>query len=259
MVEGQQPHNSVEETQQAKLISVNPSTTPSQEDVEERQLVQNVVDENPGVPANGRTIENTIKATDQSENLVQETDLKNFQQEELKGDMARVRETTQTGLRDMFNAAVQKQQNFINKIQGSPSGDDTANNFPNSVIAMPDPNGEGGEEQSEQQPENTPENMAGDPQSMFGAPEKWQDGNSEPFNVIKDDIPETETESAPATENASRKSEIMGFVQPASTNDAEDENNDDNDDGEDGEEDSEEDDSSNNGTAMIMALPVSSS
>lgn len=256
-----EPHNTVEQTQQAQFVSINPSAeTPSQEDVEEKQLMQNMVEDNPGVPANGRTIENTIKSTDQAENLEQATDLKNFQQEELKGDMARVRETTQTGLRDMFNAAVQKQQNFINKIQGSSqSGEDTANSFPNSVIAMPDPNGgDGGEERSEQQLENTPENMAGDPQSMFGAPDKWQDGNSEPFNVIKDDIPETDTESTAPAENASRKSEIMGLVQPDSTNDAEDDSNDDNeDDGDDG--DNDEDDSSNNGTAMFMALPVSSS
>ena len=254
----EQPHNVEPQLQQAAqfIARINPNNAATpQEDVEEKQLMQSV-EENPGVPANGRTIESTIKTTDQNENLEQESDLKSFQQEELKGDMARVQETTQNGLRDMFNAAVEKQQNFINKVQGTPNAEETTNTPPNSLIAMSDPNEDG--EQSEQ-PENAPagpENMAGDPQSMFGAPDKWQDGNNEPFNVIKDDIPETD--SAPA-EKASRKSEIMEFVQPSSRDNAEDDNNEDdgadNDNVDDGDD---EDDSPTNGTAMFMALPVSS-
>ena len=261
---------------------------------EEKQFVE----ETPGVASSGgRTIENAIKSTDQSENLFQASDLKNFQQEELKGDMARVQQTTQNGLRDMFNVAVQKQQNFINKVQegsergGGEEGSELQNPpatspvsaFASSLIAaaMPVNDLNNGAEAPEQvESENTaadpqaaeaitPEGMAGDPQSMFGSPDKWQqEGNNEPFNVIKDDIPETDSAdpSPIGEENPTRKSQIMELVQPASnsnsadTDDSDDNGIDDNDVADEDEDDADPPtDNGGGGGAMFMAVPLSSS
>ncbi|XP_066914815.1 myosin-J heavy chain-like isoform X2 [Clytia hemisphaerica] len=224
-----------------------------QQDIEEKQLIKSITTTpGNGGSSNGKTIENTISSSDQNEHLEQAAFMKQFQQDELKGDMARVKEATQNGLRDMFNTAVQKQNNFITNVEGGPPDQDGGSppqsqlGEPHTLVAMPDP---AETEDTNTEGVTTPENIAGDPQSMFGAPSRWQEaseGNDEPFNMIKDDIPETDSAGEGM---AARKSNIMRLVQSddADTDDSDDDNDNDDD-----------DDESNNteGAAMFMALPI---
>lgn len=248
----EEPHQEIIESNPKQEVQVQLENKVPQQDIEEKQLLQHISNTADASSNTGKTIENTIATSDQNEHLIQAADLKNFQQEELKGDMARVREATQTGLRNMFNNAVQKQQNFINNVEGIPNEQSAVPmtrepveaGEPNTLVAMPDPS----QDDSEDAEDTTPDNMAGDPQSMFGSPNKWQqniEGDSEPFNVIKDFIPETGV-----PEPASRKSKIMELVRPSSDNDS-------NDDDDDDEDDNDLDDNEGGPTGMLMAVPVS--
>jgi len=237
-------------------MSMFDSKLPQQE-VEEKQLIENI-ENAPGIQGSneGKSIEGTISSTDQNEHMVQADDLRHIQQEEMQGDMARLKEATQNGLRDMFSAAVKKQQTFIKNIQNGGDDDSTANDQmvsaqpqtrdsdQNALDAIPDP-----AEVADQHPPNEPlpGNMAGDPASVFGSPDKWAENNqgeNEPYGLVKDFLPESNGD--PPEDNqqqSSRKDEIMGIVPD------DDMNNDSDDDDDDDERD-------NEAAAMLMALPM---
>ena len=200
-----------------------------QQDVEEKQLIENI-ENAPGIQGRneGRSIEGTISSTDQNEHMVQADDLRHIQEEEMQGDMARLKEATQNGLQDMFSAAVKKQQTFIKNVQNGalPNNEDAEvkdqinpaqvkdTEQDTALMAIPDPREASDDEQPIGGP--LPGSMAGDATSLFGPPDRWSENNqgeNEPFDLVKDFLPETNNDpSGYEQQQASRKDEIMGIV-----------------------------------------------
>ena len=174
-----------------------------QEDVEENQLIQHIQN-SPELTGKmeGNTIEKTISSTDENEHLIQANDLQNLQRFEMQGDLERLKEATQNGLREMFHNAVQKQQNFINNVEDGRAEEE--DNDSQRFAAIP-------QDDDDQQP--PPGGMV---PAMYGPD---PEGNGGPFSPL---VPESEGGSE---EGGRRKSEIMGIV-PTSIDDDDNDNDD---------------------------------
>lgn len=66
----------------------------------------------------GQMIDNAVTSSDNVDHILQAKALKNIQDFEMNNDLQRMKEVTQNGLREMFGTAVNKQQMFIDQVQG---------------------------------------------------------------------------------------------------------------------------------------------
>lgn len=77
----------------------------------------------PEVNNDGRIIDSAVTSSDNVDHILQANALKNIQNVEMNNDLQRMKEVTQNGLREMFSNAVNKQQLFMNQMQGQEVAD----------------------------------------------------------------------------------------------------------------------------------------